>query len=628
MKPTTRTGQPDGAPNSGARSTSWPDDPAFQERLYNEFPSQVEAITDPVERRTFLKLMGASLGARRRDRLHAAAGREDRSLRAPARGARPRQAAVLRDRDDARRRRDRAAGREPRGTSDEDRRQPAHPGSLGATDVFAQAAILGLYDPDRSRTLTNIGEIRPWSAFLGAIRAALDGAAAAARAPAFASSPSRSARRRSPRRFEDLLARFPAARWHQWDPASRDERARRRELAVRRDASTRSTASSRPTSSSALDADFLGCGAGSPALRARVRRAPAAREAAGMNRLYAVESDADVDRRARRSSPAAEAERDRAARARAGRGARRRRRRSRRRRASGRRASVDRRGSQGSAGASRLEPRHRRRRSAAGRARARARDERRRSAMSGRPSSTPIRSKPHPVDQLQSLRELTADMAAGQVDLLRHPRRQSGLHRAGRSAVRRRAGQGAAPRAPQPARRRDLGAVPLADSGSALPRSVERRARLRRHRLDRPAADRAALRRPLRARSAGGDERPARAVGVRDRARILAGCELQVRRVQSRGARRGRAQTHPCRPTADPRVRSVLAALPARRRDGRTPPCRRARSRLLVRSPHSPRRPPPRPAASRSRSGPIRRSSTAGSPTTAGCRSCRSRSPS
>jgi MoCo/4Fe-4S cofactor protein with predicted Tat translocation signal len=37
------------------------DDPAFQRHLYNEFPSQIEAITDPVARRTFLKLMGASL---------------------------------------------------------------------------------------------------------------------------------------------------------------------------------------------------------------------------------------------------------------------------------------------------------------------------------------------------------------------------------------------------------------------------------------------------------------------------------------------------------------------------------------------------------------------------------------
>ena len=46
---------------------------------------------------------------------------------------------------------------------------PLHPGSLGASDVFAQAAILGLYDPDRAQTLTRVGDIRPWPAFLGAI---------------------------------------------------------------------------------------------------------------------------------------------------------------------------------------------------------------------------------------------------------------------------------------------------------------------------------------------------------------------------------------------------------------------------------------------------------------------------
>ena len=37
------------------------DDPAFRELLQKEFPSRVEAIIDPVERRTFLKLMGASI---------------------------------------------------------------------------------------------------------------------------------------------------------------------------------------------------------------------------------------------------------------------------------------------------------------------------------------------------------------------------------------------------------------------------------------------------------------------------------------------------------------------------------------------------------------------------------------
>src|SRR5712692_905548 len=33
-----------------------------------------------------------------------------------------------------------------------------HPASLGGTDVYAQASILGMYDPDRSQTLTYLGE--------------------------------------------------------------------------------------------------------------------------------------------------------------------------------------------------------------------------------------------------------------------------------------------------------------------------------------------------------------------------------------------------------------------------------------------------------------------------------------
>jgi molybdopterin-containing oxidoreductase family iron-sulfur binding subunit len=93
---------------------------------------------------------------------------------------------------------------------------PAHPGSLGASDVFAQAAILGLYDPDRSQTLTNLGEIRPWIDFLATIR----NMAAAQRPLAGAGlriltesvgSPTLSSQLRS------LLQQFPSAKWHQWD---------------------------------------------------------------------------------------------------------------------------------------------------------------------------------------------------------------------------------------------------------------------------------------------------------------------------------------------------------------------------------------------------------------------------
>src|ERR1700723_4177407 len=46
---------------------------------------------------------------------------------------------------------------------------PEHPGSLGGTDVFAQAATLGMYDPDRSQTVVFEGRINSWAAFLTAM---------------------------------------------------------------------------------------------------------------------------------------------------------------------------------------------------------------------------------------------------------------------------------------------------------------------------------------------------------------------------------------------------------------------------------------------------------------------------
>ena len=126
---------------------------------------------------------------------------------------------------------------------------PLHPGSLGATDVFAQAAVLGLYDPDRSQTLTNLGEIRPWSAFLGAIRAAL-----AAQQPLkgaglrilteTVTSPTLAAQ------IRDLLARFPSAQVAPVGSGQPRQRARRREARLRRVRRRRSTASTGPTSSS------------------------------------------------------------------------------------------------------------------------------------------------------------------------------------------------------------------------------------------------------------------------------------------------------------------------------------------------------------------------------------------
>src|ERR1035437_2630464 len=52
---------------------------------------------------------------------------------------------------------------------------PEHPASLGSTDVVAQAAVLGLYDPDRSQVITEQGRIAGWDLYLAAFRKARDG---------------------------------------------------------------------------------------------------------------------------------------------------------------------------------------------------------------------------------------------------------------------------------------------------------------------------------------------------------------------------------------------------------------------------------------------------------------------
>ena len=98
---------------------------------------------------------------------------------------------------------------------------PNHPASLGATDVFAQASILDLYDPDRSQTPLYLGEIRSWGDFLTDIRDAIrtqrDKQGASFRiltetitSPTLAN------------QLQALLTDFPKARLHQYEPVNAD----------------------------------------------------------------------------------------------------------------------------------------------------------------------------------------------------------------------------------------------------------------------------------------------------------------------------------------------------------------------------------------------------------------------
>nr|WP_243634574.1 4Fe-4S dicluster domain-containing protein [Roseicella frigidaeris] len=51
---------------------------------------------------------------------------------------------------------------------------PRHPASLGATDLFAEAELMQLYDPDRSRSPRRQGRIASWEGFLAEILPRLD----------------------------------------------------------------------------------------------------------------------------------------------------------------------------------------------------------------------------------------------------------------------------------------------------------------------------------------------------------------------------------------------------------------------------------------------------------------------
>ena len=54
---------------------------------------------------------------------------------------------------------------------------PQHPATLGGTDPFMQASVLDLYDPDRSQTVTYLGDASTWGQYAERLARAADGAA-------------------------------------------------------------------------------------------------------------------------------------------------------------------------------------------------------------------------------------------------------------------------------------------------------------------------------------------------------------------------------------------------------------------------------------------------------------------
>ncbi|MFZ0307608.1 MAG: TAT-variant-translocated molybdopterin oxidoreductase [Candidatus Sulfotelmatobacter sp.] len=195
--------------------------PAFQEALHREFPKGASEWVDSVSRRGFLKVMGASM---------ALAGMTG-CVRLPLEPIVP----YVRQPEDV------IPGR-PQfyatamtlggyaspllveshlGRPTKIEGNDKHPASLGGTDIFAQAHVLGLYDPDRSQSVVSMGDQRSWQSFLTALHGplsaqkALQGAGIRILTPTI-SSPTLADQLRG------FLKIYPQAKWHVYEPVNRD----------------------------------------------------------------------------------------------------------------------------------------------------------------------------------------------------------------------------------------------------------------------------------------------------------------------------------------------------------------------------------------------------------------------
>jgi len=259
----------------------------FQEMLHREFPKGASEWLDSVSRRGFLKTMGASLalagltGCTRMPVTEIVPYVKQPESIIPGR---PKYYAtaftlggyaspVL------------VESHEFRPTKIEG--NPEHPASLGGTDIYAQASLLDLYDPDRAQNITYMGDTRSWPAFMEALKGPMNVQKSMAGAGVRiltqgVTSPTLAAQ------INDYLKTHPQAKWHVWEPVNRDNVYEGAKLAFGEVVETRYDLSKADVIVS-LDADFLS--AGFPGSTRYIRDFAARRNPDGnMNRLYVIES--------------------------------------------------------------------------------------------------------------------------------------------------------------------------------------------------------------------------------------------------------------------------------------------------------------------------------------------------
>ena len=269
------------------------EDPHFEDLLHREFPRAASQWDESVDRRDFLKLMAASLalagisGCRKPIDYHIlpyvrqpdglVLGKPQYYATAMPFGADALGLLV--------------ESHEGRPTKIEG--NPDHPGSLGGTDVFAQASVLNLYDPDRARTPAYLGDITTWSAFQNAAKdlatsqKAVNGAGLRILTGKI-TSPVLAAQ------MNGILKTFPQAKWHQWEPAANDGAYEGAKLAFGRYVNT-VLQPGKANVILSLDSDFIASGPGHVRyMKDFYKRRNLTGPNDEMNRLYVVEPTPSV----------------------------------------------------------------------------------------------------------------------------------------------------------------------------------------------------------------------------------------------------------------------------------------------------------------------------------------------
>ncbi|MDX2178535.1 MAG: TAT-variant-translocated molybdopterin oxidoreductase [Bryobacteraceae bacterium] len=168
-----------------------------------------------------------------------------------------------------------------------------HPQSMGAASGHAQAAILSLYDPDRSKEVLQSGRASTWKAwdeFAAAqfTEAKLGKGEGLRILSELVVSPTLDAQRKT------LLAKFPAAQWIEWEPINQSNALEGAKIAFGQPLQAHYQFDKADVVV-ALDSDFLGLDAASPrSVKLFSKRRRVAKEADTMNRLYSVEAQFSV----------------------------------------------------------------------------------------------------------------------------------------------------------------------------------------------------------------------------------------------------------------------------------------------------------------------------------------------